>query len=60
MDINDLRGVTTVLLLIAFIGICFWAWSKHQRKPFDEAANQLFDEEEEQMHQRTLEEAANE
>ena len=42
MDINDLRGVTTLLVMIAFIGVCIWAYSSKQKKGFDEAANLPF------------------
>ena len=38
MDINDFRGVITVVLLIAFLGIWAWAWSKRRKKDFDESA----------------------
>ena len=39
MDINDLRGLSTLFLMIAFIGLCFWAYSRKRKKTFDEAAN---------------------
>ncbi len=38
MDINDLRSLITVLGLICFLGICAWAYSKHAKAGFDEAA----------------------
>lgn len=38
MDINDFRGAITVVLLIAFLGIWVWAWSKRRKKDFDESA----------------------
>ena len=56
MDINDLRGISTVSLFVLFLALWVWAWSKRRKAPFDEAANQLFDKEEERMHQRSLEE----
>ncbi len=31
--------VWTLLLMVAFIGIVFWAWSSRRRKDFNEAAN---------------------
>ena len=46
MDINVLRGVITVLSLVVFVGIVLWAWSGHQRKRFEEAANLPFEERE--------------
>jgi len=42
MDINTLRGVFTALALIAFIGVCIWAWSGKRKRAFDEAANLPF------------------
>jgi len=28
--------------MVAFLGICFWAYSKNRKKDFDEAANLPF------------------
>lgn len=42
MNIGTLHGVGTLLALIAFIGICLWAYSKRRKKDFDEAANLPF------------------
>jgi len=38
MDINDLRGLTTVVIFVAFIGIWVWAWSKRRKTDFDRSA----------------------
>lgn len=54
MDINDLRGLSTAFLMIAFIGLCFWAYSKKRKHSFDEAANLPFADDE--MNKRTQEE----
>ncbi len=56
MDINDLRGLSTLLLMIAFIGLCIWAYSRKRKKIFDEAANLPFADEE--LNRRTQEEEA--
>jgi cytochrome c oxidase cbb3-type subunit 4 len=45
MDINTLRGLSTLLLLIAFLGLVFWAYSGKRRREFDEAANLPFADE---------------
>ena len=45
MDINDLRSITTVLALLAFVGIVVWAYSAKRKQSFDEAANLPFTEE---------------
>jgi len=52
MDINTLRGLSTILVMIVFVGICLWAYSSGKRKDFDDAANLPFDDEE--IAQRTL------
>ena len=54
MDINDLRGLSTAFLMVTFIGLCFWAYSKKRKKAFDEAANLPFADEE--LNQRTMQE----
>lgn len=38
MDINTLRGLSTLFLLLAFLGLVFWAYSGKRKKEFDEAA----------------------
>ena len=52
MDINDLRAWHTAVLLVLFIGIVVWAYSKRRKQPFDEAANLPFADEE--QHQATI------
>ncbi len=54
MDINDLRGLSTLFLMISFIGLCFWAYSSKRKTTFDEAANLPFADEE--LNQRTVQE----
>jgi cytochrome c oxidase cbb3-type subunit IV len=44
VDINDLRSIITLLGLVCFIGICVWAYSKHAKAGFDEAAQLPFTE----------------
>ena len=38
MDLGTLSGITTALLMAAFIGVVIWAWSGKRKKDFDEAA----------------------
>ncbi|WP_372658981.1 cbb3-type cytochrome oxidase subunit 3 [Hydrogenophaga sp.] len=45
MDINDLRSAVTVLSLLTFLGIVFWAWSGRRQSSFDEAAQLPFQDE---------------
>jgi len=52
MEINDFRAWHTVVLLISFVGIMIWAYSKRRKSDFDEAANLPFADE--QRHQATM------
>lgn len=45
MDINVFRGLMSVVLLVCFIGLIIWAYSKNQKKAFDEAASLPFADE---------------
>ena len=45
MDINDLRSVVTVVSLLTFLGIVWWACSKRNQSRFDEAARLPFQDE---------------
>ena len=38
MDVNDLRSIVTVLLLVMFLGIVAWTYSKKRAASFDECA----------------------
>ncbi|BCE00669.1 cbb3-type cytochrome oxidase subunit 3 [Marinicellulosiphila megalodicopiae] len=38
MDINTLRGIATILAILGFAAVCYWAFSKRNKKAFDEAA----------------------
>jgi len=38
MEINDLRGLLTAILLIAFIALWVWAWSSRRKVDFDAQA----------------------
>ncbi len=52
MDINTLRGIATIFVMVAFIGVCLWAYSGRRKKDFDDASNLPFDDED--ISQRTL------
>ena len=45
MDINTWRGISTILVAIAFIAICWWAFSPKRKKKFEDAANLPFADE---------------
>lgn len=38
IDINTLRGIATLLVMIAFLGVCAWAYSSKRKVAFDNAA----------------------
>jgi cytochrome c oxidase cbb3-type subunit 4 len=38
MDINDIRGILTAIIFLAFIGIWVWAWSKRRKSDFEASA----------------------
>jgi cytochrome c oxidase cbb3-type subunit 4 len=42
MDTVTLHSISPVLVLVAFIGICWWAYSPKRRKRFEEAAQLPF------------------
>ena len=56
MDINDLRGISTLFVLIAFLGICWWAYSPSRKQRFNEDANLPFADEE--QHERAQQPSA--
>lgn len=45
MDIGTLGAISTVLVTIAFFGVCFWAFSPKLKKRFEEDANLPFADE---------------
>lgn len=42
MDSGTLQGIATLLAIVAFSGVCLWAWSHRRKSDFDEAANLPF------------------
>jgi cytochrome c oxidase cbb3-type subunit 4 len=44
MDIGTVRGIITLLLMLAFVGVVFWAYSKRRKADFDEMAQLPFRE----------------
>jgi cytochrome c oxidase cbb3-type subunit 4 len=38
MNIGTLQGIGTILAMIAFIGVCWWAYGGKRKARFDEAA----------------------
>lgn len=44
MDFGTFNGLYTLFLIIIFVALIFWAYSKKQKKTFDNIANSIFDE----------------
>ncbi|MBT0570667.1 cbb3-type cytochrome c oxidase subunit 3 [Curvibacter sp. CHRR-16] len=44
MDINTLRSLTTLVSLVVFVGIVWWALSKQRAKDFEQAAHLPFEQ----------------
>ncbi|WP_028693782.1 CcoQ/FixQ family Cbb3-type cytochrome c oxidase assembly chaperone [Pseudomonas cremoricolorata] len=42
MDIGMIRGLGTVVVLVAFIGLALWVFSPKRKKDFDEATRLPF------------------
>ncbi|WP_189472488.1 cbb3-type cytochrome oxidase subunit 3 [Litchfieldella qijiaojingensis] len=52
MDMGTFRGIITLLVLISFLGIIWWAYSKRRKKDFDEAANLPFADDDDEPQNR--------
>jgi cytochrome c oxidase cbb3-type subunit 4 len=44
MDIGTVRGLVTLVVMLAFVGLVIWAYSKRRKADFDEMANLPFNE----------------
>jgi cytochrome c oxidase cbb3-type subunit IV len=44
MDIGTFRGVLTAILMLLFIGLVFWAYSRRRNEDFDAAARLPLDD----------------
>jgi len=44
MDTGTFRGLITLFVMLAFIGMMFWAYSRRRKSDFDEMANLPFHE----------------
>lgn len=50
MDTGTFRGIITFLLIVAFLGITWWAYSRRRKPDFEEAANLPFAEDDEPIN----------
>ena len=44
MDSGTISGIVTVVFILVFIGIVWWAYSKGNKKRFEDAGKLPFDE----------------
>lgn len=55
MDIYELRGLHSLLIMAIFLGIVWWAYSARRKKANDEAAQLPFADDDDEVAKRTLE-----
>jgi cytochrome c oxidase cbb3-type subunit 4 len=51
MDAGTLGAISTVLVMVAFFGVCWWAFSPKRKQRFEDDANLPFADEDE--HKQT-------
>jgi cytochrome c oxidase cbb3-type subunit 4 len=44
MEIGTVRGLITLFVMLAFLGLVYWAYSKRRKAEFDEMAELPFHE----------------
>ncbi|NTS77308.1 cbb3-type cytochrome oxidase subunit 3 [Catenovulum sp. SM1970] len=44
MDYGTFRGIYTIVMIVVFVGIIWWAYSRQSKSKFDDAANSIFEE----------------
>ncbi|PIE43340.1 MAG: CcoQ/FixQ family Cbb3-type cytochrome c oxidase assembly chaperone [Gammaproteobacteria bacterium] len=54
MDINTVRGLSTFLVMGAFLAICWWAYGARRKERFDEASQLPFKDDD--IAERTVKE----
>ena len=50
-DINLVRGAVLILLILGFLGIWAWAWSRHRKEDFEKMSMLPLEEDEGQVPQ---------
>lgn len=49
MDMGTVRGLITGTLLVLFIGLVAWTWSRKRKHEYDEAAKMPLDDDDKPM-----------
>ena len=47
IDINVVRGLITLVLMLLFIGVCIWAYSSKRKQDFEQASRLPLEREDE-------------
>lgn len=55
MSITFIQSIWTIVVMVTFLGIVFWAYSGKRKNAFDEAARLPFDDEPSTRHQESAE-----
>ncbi len=55
MDYGTYRGIYTLILLVLFLAIVYWAYNKKRKSDFDDIANSILDEDDVNNNQRKKE-----
>jgi len=55
LDSNLIRGVVLILMILAFLGIWGWAWSRNRKEAFREASMLPLEEDDGQVPQNDSE-----
>lgn len=50
MELGDLRGLSTIFCLIAFVAVVYWAYGPSRKKYFEQASRLPFSEDELDHH----------
>jgi cytochrome c oxidase cbb3-type subunit 4 len=45
IDINIIRGLLTIVLMVLFVAVCIWAYSSKRKRDFEQAARLPLEEE---------------
>ncbi len=49
MDMGTVRGLLTAILLVLFIGLVAWTWSRKRKPEYDEAAKMPLNDDDKPM-----------
>ena len=55
MDQGVIGSIYTVIVFVAFVGACLWAFNKRNKAKYDEAANIIFEDDEQHNKQLSKE-----